>query len=75
MMTPTVPAFSFCTGCSPAVIEAYREDKMELVYRVCQSTDGSFLEDLSGLTAFRTEAASKMEMVDGWDEDDIEIED
>lgn len=71
MMTPTVPAFGCCTGCSPCVLDAYRRDSTELVYQVCQSADGSYLEEISGLTAFRADAASKM--VD-WDDEDIDIE-
>lgn len=70
MMTPTVPAFPYCTGCAPAVIEAYRADKVALVQKVCESRDGSCLEDLSGLTAFRAEAADKMVDIEDWEEDE-----
>jgi ubiquitin-like modifier-activating enzyme ATG7 len=69
MMTPTVPAFGCCTGCSPRLIEAYHANKMELVYEVCQSPDGSYLEDLTGLTAFRAEAAEKLAAME--DDDDL----
>jgi ubiquitin-like modifier-activating enzyme ATG7 len=73
MMTPTVPAFGCCTGCSPRLIEAYHENKMDLVYEVCQSTDGSYLEDLTGLTTFRAEAAEKLAAMEGdddlWDDE------
>ena len=70
MMTPTVPAFAYCTGCAPAIIEAYHADKVELVQKVCESRDGSYLEDLSGLTAFRAEAADKMVEMEDWEEDE-----
>jgi ubiquitin-like modifier-activating enzyme ATG7 len=71
MMAPTVPAFKFCTACSVPTIEAYRDNKLGLVSRVCASLDGTFLEDLSGLTAFRAEAAEKLaEMEEDWDDDD-----
>ena len=70
MMTPTVPAFAHCTGCSPSVIEAYHADKVELVKKVCESRDGSYLEDLSGLTSFRAEAADKMVDMEDWVEDE-----
>ncbi|KAL3914514.1 MAG: hypothetical protein SGILL_006075, partial [Bacillariaceae sp.] len=71
MMTPTVPAFNCCTACATPVIEAYKEDKFGLVANVCASMDGSYLENLSGLTAFRAEAAEKMaEMDEDWDEDE-----
>jgi hypothetical protein len=73
MMTPTVPSFLCCTGCSFPVVDAYNKDKVQLVYDVCQSSDGSFLEDLAGLTAFRAEAADKLAELDediDWDEND-----
>jgi ubiquitin-like modifier-activating enzyme ATG7 len=70
IMTPTVPAFSYCTGCAPAVVDAYHANKVELVQNVCESRDGSFLEDLSGLTAFRAEAADKMVDMEDWEEDE-----
>lgn len=65
MMTPTVPAFTCCTACSSAVVQAYRNDKCGTVLQACN--DGEYLERLSGLNAFRAEAASKYE--DTWDED------
>jgi ubiquitin-like modifier-activating enzyme ATG7 len=71
MMTPTVPAFRHCTGCSPEVVEAYRNDKVGVVLRCCQSTSSSsYLEDLAGLTQFRAEAAAKLEDMGNWDEDE-----
>ena len=71
MMTPSVPAFSLCTGCSPLVIDAYKNDKVDLMYEVAHSAAGTYLEDLSGLAAFRAEAADKMEdMEEDWDTDE-----
>ena len=72
MMIPTVPAFVHCTGCSAPVIEAYRQDKMGLVLKTCEAVDdSSFLEDLSGLTAFRTEATAKMDEIgEDWEDDE-----
>lgn len=70
IMTPTVPAFPYCTGCTPSVVEAYRDDKVKLVQQVCESGDGSYLEDLSGLTAFRTEASEKMLDMEDWEDDE-----
>jgi ubiquitin-like modifier-activating enzyme ATG7 len=73
MMTPTVPAFTHCTGCAAAVVEAYKKDPTELVFQTCQSTDGSFLESVSGLAAFRAEAAEKLGDVDiCWDDDEFD---
>jgi ubiquitin-like modifier-activating enzyme ATG7 len=74
MMTPTVPAFGCCTGCSPRLIDAYHADKLEMVHQVCQATDSSYLEDLTGLTAFRADAADKIAAMedddDLWDDDE-----
>eukprot|EP00934_Nitzschia_sp_Nitz4_P007578 Nitzschia sp. Nitz4//scaffold366_size23882//18231//20270//NITZ4_008443-RA/size23882-processed-gene-0.33-mRNA-1//-1//CDS//3329549314//7568//frame0 len=74
MMTPTVPAFKCCTGCSPSLVQAYKENKQGVVYQVCQSMDSSYLEDLTGLTAFRADAAEKLAAMEDWD-DDIDEED
>lgn len=77
MMTPSVPAFGCCTGCSPKLIQAYLESKFDLVHQVCLSTGGSFLEDLTGLTAFRAEAAEKvanMEDDNLWDDNEDDEE-
>lgn len=71
MMSPTVPAFNCCTGCSPSVVDAYRSDKVDLMDQVAHSAAGSVLEDLAGLTAFRAEATSMLEsMEEDWDIDD-----
>jgi ubiquitin-like modifier-activating enzyme ATG7 len=75
MMNPTVPAFKCCTGCARPVVEAYKSNKLKLVSDACASIDGSFLEDLSGLTSFRAEAADKLaEMEVDWDIDDDDEE-
>jgi len=68
LMTPTVPAFRHCTGCSDAVVDAYKKDGYEFVKRACCS-ESTYLEDVSGLTGFREEAAAKMEqcLEDDWD--------
>eukprot|EP00531_Pseudo-nitzschia_arenysensis_P009309 CAMPEP_0116138548 /NCGR_PEP_ID=MMETSP0329-20121206/12839_1 /TAXON_ID=697910 /ORGANISM="Pseudo-nitzschia arenysensis, Strain B593" /LENGTH=751 /DNA_ID=CAMNT_0003633535 /DNA_START=81 /DNA_END=2336 /DNA_ORIENTATION=+ len=70
MMTPTVPAFFCCTGCSIPVLNAYRADKFSLVSNACASMDGSYLENLAGLTAFRARAAEKLADLDDLDWDD-----
>jgi ubiquitin-like modifier-activating enzyme ATG7 len=70
MMTPSVPAFQFCTGCSAPVINAYRTDKIGTVLQVCDSADAGFLETMSGLSAFRAEAAEKVEDIVDWDEEE-----
>ena len=60
MMTPTVPAFKFCTGCCDAIVHSYRSEGFDFVKKAC-SSDGSFLEDIAGITAFREEATSKLD--------------
>jgi ubiquitin-like modifier-activating enzyme ATG7 len=68
MMKPTVPAFKSCTGCSGGVVQAYLQDKVGVVFSVCQSVE--YLENISGLTSFRAEAAEKMDNLDAWDDDE-----
>jgi ubiquitin-like modifier-activating enzyme ATG7 len=72
MMTPTVPAFLHCTACSRPVVQAYQESAIDLVSRACSSTDGAFLDDLSGLSEFRAQATAMLEELDveDWDADD-----
>jgi ubiquitin-like modifier-activating enzyme ATG7 len=71
MMTPTVPAFTHCSGCSNAVVGAYRSRGFEFVKDVCNSIDGNLLDDISGLAAYRAQAESMMEAaMEDWDEDD-----
>jgi ubiquitin-like modifier-activating enzyme ATG7 len=73
MMTPTVPAFKFCTGCCDAIVHTYKSEGFDFVKKVC-SSDGSFLEDIAGITAFREEAGSKLDDLE-WDEDDVQEDD
>ena len=74
MMTPTVPAFRCCTGCSDEIKSAYTKEGFHFVEKVCNSTNGSYLEDVAGLTKFRAEAATMMEDCLDWDEADSEDE-
>ena len=70
MMTPTVPAFAHCPGCSDAVVDAYRSRGFDFVRDVCNSVDGKVLDDISGLTEYRRRAEEMMEVAMGWDDDD-----
>lgn len=72
MMTPTIPAFRHCTGCSSHIVEAYRRDKFGLVSKCCQTVDGSYLEEISGLTSFHAESAEKLMEVEGWDDEEVD---
>jgi len=72
MMTPSVPAFPSCTACADSVVEQYKKGGFEFVKCVCCDADGTFLENVSGLTDFREEAAKKLEECLDWDDDDSE---
>ena len=74
MMTPSVPAFPSCTACADSVVEEYKKNGFEFVKCVCCDVDGKYLEDVSGLTSFRDEAAKKLEECLDWDEDSDECE-
>lgn len=73
MMTPTVPAFKHCTACAASVVEAYKQNKVDLVYNACLSKDSAYLENISGLTSFRAEAAERMADMEDWDDDEEEM--
>ena len=75
MMTPSVPAFPSCTACADSVVEEYKERGFEFVKCVCCDADGSYLENVSGLTNFREEAARKLEDCLDWDDDDSDDDD
>jgi ubiquitin-like modifier-activating enzyme ATG7 len=68
MMTPTVPAFGCCTGCSDPIISAYNDYGFDFVQEACCSPDASYLEDIAGLTEFRAKAATMMEDCLDWDD-------
>jgi len=70
VMTPTVPAFEFCTGCSNAVVDEFANGGFNFIKRVCCAKNGNFLEDLSGLSRFRNETDSKMQLCEDCDFDD-----
>jgi len=70
MMVPTVPAFKHCTACSSPIINAYREGQADFVFNACDSKDGVYLGNISGLTGFRAEAAGKIAEMEDWDDDD-----
>lgn len=70
MMTPSVPAFSSCTACADSVVEEYKRGGFEFVKCVCCDADGTYLENVSGLTSFREEAAKKLDECLDWDDDD-----
>ena len=44
------------------------------MFKVCQSIDGSYLENVAGLAHFRSLAAEKLAAEGGWDEDEFDEE-
>lgn len=70
LMTPATPGFDCCTACSQVVVEEYRKTGFDLIKRVSSNT--SYLEDLTGLSALRAKAddADVDWEVDDSDEDD-----
>lgn len=71
MMTPTVPAFPYCTGCCESIVRTYDDQGFDFIKASC-CNDGKYLEDVAGLTQFREEAAAKMEECD-WEDDEDEL--
>jgi len=59
-------------GCGKAATDAYKKDHNGFVFRVCQSIDGSFLENISGLAHFRSLAAEKLAAEGDWDDDEFD---
>jgi len=71
MMNPTVPAFSCCTGCSSPILNAYESNNVDFMCRAAHSVSGTYLEDISGLTAFRAQAESQFDDIEeDWEFDD-----
>lgn len=66
---PVTRAFQHCTGCAPAVIEAYKREGAGLVLRVCN--EQGVLEEMTGLAQMRRETDA-LEL--SWSEDEDEEE-
>ena len=65
MMTPAIPTFRCCAGYSDGVVDLYSEGGFDFVRRACNTDGPSYLEEMSGLTAFQEEAnANFAEMED-----------
>lgn len=76
MMTPTVPAFRYCTGCCDKVIHEYNASGFDFVKKVCCDTMNSYLETMTGLKQYKMEAARKMQdCLDDWDDEEEEDDD
>jgi hypothetical protein len=56
-------------------VEPYKKDKYDFVKKVCCNADGSYLEDMAGLTEFRAKADSMMDDCLDWDEEDDHVDD
>ena len=65
-------AFAHCTACSDVVVDRLREGGYHFLLQAFNG--GSFLEDLTGLTALHQQAEAALESVDFFDDDDDEGE-
>jgi len=68
---PSTTAFTYCTGCSPAVVNNYLNDGFEFLLKAFN--DPTFLEELTGLKKLHEET----DLNDVWafdDDDDLKSE-
>jgi hypothetical protein len=70
MMTSNPTAFSCCTACSDVAVNEWRKSKFGFVEKVC-GDDGTWLEELVGLTKLKQDAEDVDWDVDG-EEDDMD---
>ncbi|GEM07213.1 autophagy-related protein 7 [Rhodotorula toruloides] len=63
-------AFERCTGCSKAILDAYRTDAFGLVRQSCE--DAKYLERLTGLDKLEEETEALLAEGLDWDEEDEE---
>ncbi|GAA5903726.1 hypothetical protein JCM6882_003397 [Rhodosporidiobolus microsporus] len=64
----TGQAYERCTGCSKAILDAYRSSPFDLVRQACD--DAKYLERLTGLDELEEETERLMAEGVDWDEDD-----
>ncbi|GAA5861143.1 hypothetical protein JCM8547_008048 [Rhodosporidiobolus lusitaniae] len=64
----TGQAYERCTGCSPAILAAYRSSPFDLVRQSCD--DAKYLERLTGLDKLEEETERIMQEGVDWDEDE-----
>jgi len=70
-ITPTGPAFSQCTACSPKVLELFKEDGFELIRKV--GNNPKYLEDITGLTDLMNNSDLMNDVIDLPDDDTFSI--
>ncbi|GAA6006191.1 Atg7p [Rhodotorula paludigena] len=66
----TGQAYDRCTGCSQAILSAYRTDAFDLVQRACE--DAKYLERLTGLDKLEEETERMLAEGVEWDDDEEE---
>ncbi|GJN92628.1 hypothetical protein Rhopal_005663-T1 [Rhodotorula paludigena] len=66
----TGQAYDRCTGCSQAILSAYRTDAFDLVQRACE--DAKYLERLTGLDKLEEETEKMLTEGVEWDDDEEE---
>jgi len=70
-LTPTGPAFSQCTACSPKVLDLYKQEGFELVRKV--GDNPKYLEDITGLTELMNDTDLMAGVIDLADDDNFSI--
>ncbi|GAA5864413.1 hypothetical protein JCM1840_000487 [Sporobolomyces johnsonii] len=68
----TGQAYERCTGCSNAILDAYKTDAFDLVQKACE--DAKYLERLTGLDKLEEETERLLAEGLDWDDDDDEGE-
>ncbi|BGP53258.1 hypothetical protein JCM8202_002583 [Rhodotorula sphaerocarpa] len=66
----TGQAYNRCTGCSDAILAAYRSDAFGLVEKACE--DAKYLEELTGLDKLGAETEKMLAEGVDWEEEDGE---
>jgi len=70
-ITPTGPAFSQCTACSPKVLELFKEEGFELIRKV--GNNPKYLEDITGLTDLMNNSDLMNDVIDLPDDDTFSV--
>jgi len=70
-LTPTGPAFSQCTACSPKVLELFKKEKFEMIRKVGENP--KYLEDITGLTDLMSDTDLMAGVIDLADDDTFSV--
>eukprot|EP00092_Neocalanus_flemingeri_P029015 GFUD01031500.1.p1 GENE.GFUD01031500.1~~GFUD01031500.1.p1 ORF type:complete len:680 (+),score=251.80 GFUD01031500.1:45-2084(+) len=69
--TPTGPAFSQCTACSPKVLDLFKKEEFELIRKVGENP--KYLEDITGLTDLMSDTDLMAGVIDLADDDTFSV--